>query len=82
MADKWEHKHTKAFLNLKIALMSQPTLHAPRYDGMPFVVTTDGCQEGFGAVLTQQTELQTPSGKTVLQTVPIAFALKQTSSAE
>ena len=53
LADKWEHKHTKAFLNLKIALTSQPTLHAPRYDGTPFVVTTDGCQEGFGAVLTQ-----------------------------
>lgn len=53
LADKWEHKHTKAFLNLKIALTSQPTPHAPRYDGTPFVVTTDGCQEGFGAVLTQ-----------------------------
>lgn len=66
LADKWEHKHTKAFLNLKIALTSQPTPHAPRYDGTPFVVTTDGCQEGFGAVLTQRTELQMPSGKTVL----------------
>lgn len=82
LADKWERKHTEAFLKLKVALTSQPTLHAPRYDGTPFIVTTDGCQEGFGAVLTQRTKVTAPNGKTVNRTVPIAFASKRTSSAE
>jgi len=82
LPDKWEQKHTEAFLNLKIALTRQPALHAPRYDGTPFIVTTDGCQEGFGAVLTQKIKTQTPNGKPVERTVPIAFASKRTSAAE
>jgi len=82
LAGKWGQEQTKAFMNLKIALTSQPTLHAPLYDGTPFVVTTDGCQEGFGAVLMQRVTLQTPSGKTTTKTVPIAFASKRTSTAE
>ncbi|KIO00096.1 hypothetical protein M404DRAFT_153626, partial [Pisolithus tinctorius Marx 270] len=69
LADKWEQKHTEAFLRLKVMLTSQPTLHAPRrYDGTPFIVTTDGCQEGFGAVLTQKTKVQVSNGKTVERT--------------
>ena len=82
LADRWQQKHTEAFLKLKVTLTSQPTLHAPRYDGTPFIVTTDGCQEGFGAVLTQRVKVKTPSGRTVEQNVPIAFASKRTSTAE
>ena len=83
LADTWEQKHTEAFINLKVALTSQPTLHAPKYDGTPFIVTMDGCQEGFGAVLTQRVNLQlNPDGKIIERTVPIAFASKRTSSAE
>ena len=82
LADRWQQKHTEAFLKLKVTLTSQPTLHAPRYDGMPFIVTTDGCQEGFGAVLTQCVKVKMPSSRTVEQNVPIAFALKRTSTAE
>ena len=67
LTDKWDQKHTEGFLNLKVTLTSQPTLHAPWYDG---------CQEGFGAVLTQRMELKTSSGKGVTKTVPIAFASK------
>ena len=77
LADTWEQKHMEAFINLKIALTSQPTLHAPRYDGTPFIVTTDGCQEGFGTVLTQKVNLQlNPDGKIIERIVPIAFASK------
>ena len=66
LAGVWEQRHSEAFINLKIALTSQPTLHAPRYDGTPFIVTTDGCQEGFGAVLTQKVKLQlTPDSRMV-----------------
>ena len=83
LTDVWEQKHAEAFINLKVALTSQPTLHAPRYNGTPFIVTTDGCQEGFGAVLTQRVKLQPRSdSRTVEQTVPIAFASKRTSVAE
>lgn len=82
LADKWTAEHTNAFIQLKTTLTSEPTLHAPKYDGSPFIVTTDGCQEGLGAVLMQRIQVQLPSGKTVNRTVPIAFALKRTSASE
>jgi len=82
LREKWTAAHTTAFLNLKTALTSQPVLHAPRYDGTPFIVTMDRCQEGLGAVLTQQTSIRTPASKTVTKTLPIAFALKCTSTSE
>ncbi|KIJ61055.1 hypothetical protein HYDPIDRAFT_59519, partial [Hydnomerulius pinastri MD-312] len=61
--DKWTAAHTSAFLDLKIALTSHPVLHGPKYDGSHFVVTSDGCMEGFGAVLSQCTRIQTPASK-------------------
>jgi len=82
LQNKWSNEHNRAFMNLKIALTSQPVLHAPRYDGSPFIITTDGCQEGLGAVLTQRTKIKTPSGKVVEKTLPITFASKRTSASE
>lgn len=82
LADKWTTEHTKAFLHLKTVLTSEPILHAPRYDGTPFIVTTDGCQEGLGAVLTQRKQVQMPNGRMVNKIVPIAFASKRTSATE
>jgi len=82
LRDKWTESHSTAFLNLKTALNSQPILHAPQYDNSPFIVTTDGCQEGLGAVLTQRTNIPTPSGKTVEKILPITFASKRTSASE
>lgn len=46
----WTQEHTKAFLDLKTAITSRPVLQAPRYDGSHFVITSDGCIEGFAAV--------------------------------
>lgn len=82
LKDRWRTEHTRAFLHLKAALTNEPVLHAPKYDGTPFIVTTDGCQEGLGAVLTQRIQIQLPSGKTVNKIVPIAFASKRTSASE
>lgn len=53
---------TKAFLNLKAA---EPMLRGPKWDGTPFIITTDGSQDAFGAVLTQKFEYTLPSGKMV-----------------
>jgi len=53
LIERWEAKHTAAFLDLKAALVSRPILQAPRYDGSNFIVMSDGCQEGFTAVLSQ-----------------------------
>ncbi|KIK36027.1 hypothetical protein CY34DRAFT_59234, partial [Suillus luteus UH-Slu-Lm8-n1] len=55
--------HTKAFLDLKAALVSKPILKALKYDGSNFVMTSDGCAEGFAAVLSQRNRTQNPSGK-------------------
>jgi hypothetical protein len=80
LADRWTEEHTKAFLDLKAALVLHPILQAPRYDGSPFVVTSDGCQEGLAAVLSQWTRIQKPSGKWSEQLLPIVFASKHTSA--
>jgi hypothetical protein len=49
----WTAAHTGSFLDLKAALVSQPILQVPKYNGSNFVVMSDGCQEGFAAVLSQ-----------------------------
>jgi len=78
----WEQKHTQAFLKLKQILVSEPVLHAPKFDGSPFIITSDGCKDGFGAVLAQRFSTQLPSGETVTNVHPIGFASKRTSPAE
>lgn len=78
----WTDKHTRVFLALKKALTPEPVLRGLKWDGTPFVVTTDGCKEGFGAVLTQQFSTTLPNRITVQKMHPIAFASKHTSSTE
>src|SRR5882762_1075390 len=78
----WTSEHRNAFLGLKKALTSEPVLKAPRFDGTPFIVTSDGCQEGFGAMLAQRFTETRPGGKVVEKLHPIAYASKRTSQAE
>jgi hypothetical protein len=54
LAGRWSPTHEKAFLGLKQVLTSQPVLKAPHFDGTPFIVTSDGCKDGFGVVLAQK----------------------------
>jgi hypothetical protein len=72
----WTQEHTKAFLDLKMAITSRPVLQAPRYDGSHFIVTSDGCIEGFSAVLSQRIKMQTPMGRWVEHLHPLGFASK------
>lgn len=46
-------KEEDAFGNLKKAMTETPILHLPDFS-LPFVVETDACNEGIGAVLMQQ----------------------------
>ncbi|OJT14782.1 Retrovirus-related Pol polyprotein from transposon 297, partial [Trametes pubescens] len=78
----WNNEHDEAFLKLKTILTSEPVLHRPDWDGRPFIVTTDGSKDGFGAVLAQRFTDVLPSGKVVKRTHPIAFASKRTSRTE
>ena len=79
LKNHWTEEHTKAFLALKAAMTSEPVLKGPKWDGTPFIVTTDGCKDAFGAVLTQKFETILASGKVVKHLHPIAFASKRTS---
>ncbi|KAG8723899.1 hypothetical protein FRC09_001302 [Ceratobasidium sp. 395] len=73
----------QAFMELKLALTSDPILRAPVYDGRPFILTTDGSKYGFGAMLTQRWETTDPkTGKTKSVSYPVAFASKRTSRTE
>lgn len=54
LANIWMENHKKAFLGLKKCLTSDLVLQAPQFDGTPFIVTSDGCQEGFSAMLAQR----------------------------
>jgi transposase InsO family protein len=82
LKDKWTMEHTKAFLHLKAEMTAEPVLRGPKWDGTPFIITTDGCQDAFGAVLTQRFEYTLPSGKVIKRLHPIAFASKRTSKTE
>ena len=82
LKDRWLDVHTKAFLDLKAEMTAEPVLRGPKWDGTPFIITTDGSQDAFGAVLTQRFEYTLPSGKTVWKLHPIGFASKRTSKTE
>ena len=59
----WTLAHTKAFVRLKAIITTEPVLRCPKWDGTPFIVTTDGCKEGFAGVLSQRFKMTLPSGK-------------------
>lgn len=83
LKDKWTSEHDAAFIKLKAALISDPVLRAPVFDGRPFIITTDGCKDGFGGVLSQRFETALPpDGRIVERVHPIAFASKRASAAE
>ncbi|TFY82945.1 hypothetical protein EWM64_g1070 [Hericium alpestre] len=82
LSTHWTDTHMHAFIDLKAALTSEPVLRGPQWDGTPFIVTTDSCQDGFAGVLSQQAKTTMPSGKVVDKRHPIAFASKRTSSSE
>ena len=82
LKDRWSDIHTKAFLNLKAEMTAEPVLRGPKWDGTPFIITTDRSQDAFGAVLTQRFKYTLPSGKVVWKLHPIAFASKRTSKTE
>ena len=63
--EKWTANHTKTFLTLKAKLVSEPVLSAPRYDGTPFILTTDGCVNAFAGVLSQRITMTLLGGKVV-----------------
>jgi transposase InsO family protein len=82
LKDKWTEIHTKAFLDLKAEMTAEPVLRGPKWDGTPFIITTDGSQDAFGAVLTQRFEYTLPSGKVIRRLHPLGFASKRTSKTE
>jgi hypothetical protein len=78
----WKEEHDRAFLRLKVALISEPVLKGPKYDGTPFIVTTDGCKYGFAGMLTQRFTTILPNGTERTSVHPIGFASKRTSITE
>ena len=67
---------------MKVVLISELILKGPRYDGTPFIVTTDGCKYGFARMLTQKFTTILPNGTEKTMIHPIAFSSKRTSETE
>lgn len=80
--NQWTSEHDKAFVILKIALTTTPVVKGPQYDGTPFIVTTDGCKDGFTGILSQRFKWVDKSGNTHRRLHPIAFSSKRTSDSE
>jgi hypothetical protein len=78
----WTKEHDHAFLRLKVALTSEPVLKGPKYDGTPFIVTTDGCKYGFAGMVTQKFTSVLPNGTEKTTVHPIGFSSKRTSPTE
>ena len=78
----WGKEHDHAFLRLKVALVCEPVLKGPKYDGTPFIVTTDGSKHGFAGMLTQKFITVLPNGTEKTTVHPIAFSSKRTSETE
>lgn len=78
----WKEEHTRAFLRLKKIMIEGPVLKAPKWDGTPFIVTSDGCKEGFGAILAQRFKRTRKDGTKKTDIHLIVFASKRTSRAE
>jgi hypothetical protein len=82
LVNLWKPENTQAFLRLKVALTSEPVLKGPKFDGSPFIVTSDGCKKGIAGMCSQRFTTVAPNGKEVTKIHPIAFASKHTSSTE
>ncbi|KAG1860028.1 hypothetical protein F4604DRAFT_1508725, partial [Suillus subluteus] len=62
----WMQTHTETFMCLKTLLLAEPVLKGPCFDGTPFIVTSDGYKDGFGAVLMQRFTTTLPTGRMVV----------------
>ena len=76
LRDQWTAEHDKAFAILKLALTSAPVVKPPKYDGSPFIITTDGCKDGFAGVLSHRFEWTDKNGNTHTRVHPISSASK------
>jgi len=79
---RWSDQHTAAFLKLKAIMTLEPVFKGPRWDGMPFIVTSDGSKDTFGTILAQRSTTVLTSGRTVTKLHPITFTSKRTSKTE
>lgn len=59
-------------------LTCKPVLKGPQFDGLLFIVTSDGSSHRFRGVLCQRFKTKLPNGKVVIKRHPIAFASKRT----
>ena len=79
LKNRWTNNHMKAFINLKAEMTSELVLRRPKWDSTPFIITTDGSQDAFSAVLTQKFEYTLPSRKVIHHQHPLGFASKRSS---
>ncbi len=70
----WKEEHSRAFQQLKAALMNSVVLTHPDFS-RPFILSTDASLDGLGAVLSQVAEGETRAR-------PIAFASKALTRAQ
>ena len=82
LSSQWNEVHNKAFVVLKIVLSSAPAVKAPKYDRSHFIITTNGCKDGFAGILSQKFMWTDLKGSKHTHTHLIGFVSKCTSDSK
>jgi len=65
-----------------VVLVQEPVLKGPKYNGTPFVVTTNRCKFGFAGMVSQWHMTVLPNGMERSTMHPITFYWKRTAKME
>ncbi|KAG1840132.1 hypothetical protein F4604DRAFT_1590797 [Suillus subluteus] len=62
--------HTETFMQLKTLLLTESVLKGPYFDDTPFIITSDGCKDGFSATHGENSDGSPPNCLYIEMNIP------------